>query len=310
FSVSNVTPKWNRLDVLPNWTIERSVLNYSIQVNSSTPVSCRAIAIDRNGDVINTTTYGVLNGVIRDVSGNTAQCKGQISPSNLNSEGAFTVVYNYTDAIGRQNQTILGKGGVLTRLYTGWNIITYPDGNKSVWNICQEIDECSKIAWFNNTAEAKSFVTFTNSTMSVNNQTPIVPGDALYVFVDANSWVISNDYLTTDITLESVWNYSLSVPGWNLVGLLHNTSMNVTVNVQATNGTYGGIGATLGLIGANLTYASLYNASAETFYSCKRSLDKCSGTSVVPKDINLPKGYAVWMLPKNNITINRSTIIG
>ena len=306
FSVTNKTPKWNQKDTFPNWTIERGVLNYTLQVNTSTPSRCKVIATDRSGVLINTTTYGVLNGVIRDISGNTAQCKGQITPSNINSEGAFTIVYNFTDGVGRENQTILSKGGVLTRLFAGWNIITYPDANKSAIQVCDEIEECSKVAWFNNTGGAKSFVTFSNSTPSVNNGTDIPTAEAIYVYVESNSWVITNDHLDLDITLETVWNFSLSVPGWNLVGLLHNVSMNTTMHVPSKNTT---TNAEV-VLGINNTYSSYFNSSASTFYSCKRSLNKCSGTSVVPKDINLPKGYGIWMLTPENYTINRSTMVG
>ncbi len=311
FSVSNGTPLFRIQDLYINWTIEDSLINYTFQLNSSTPASCRAFVTDRHGVVVNTTVNGEIAGTIENIAGNTAECKGQITTTNIGLEGAFTVNYNFTDGIGRSNQTITSKAGVLTRLFAGWNIITYPDGNKSAIGVCNEIEECSKVAWFNNTIGAKSFVTFSNSTISVNNGTDIPTGEAIYVYVNSNSWAVANDYLETDITLQTVWNFSLSVPGWNLVGLLHNVSMNTTYNVEATNASLAGFTvSTLGDIGRNLTYASMFNSSASTFYSCKRSLNKCSGTSVVPYNINLPKGKGVWMLPKNNITINRSTIVG
>ena len=300
FSINNQTPYILLPNALPNWTTDRSILNYSFAANTSTPLSCRVFITDRNGNEVYEN-----NGTFTDIGDVNANCTGQINASQIDVEGAFTVDYNYTDAIGRSNQTASSKGGVLTRLFTGWNIITYPDGNKSAIEVCNEISGCSKIALFNNTAGGKSFLTFSNSTLSVNNDTDIPTGEAVYVYVDFNSWVLSNDYLMVDESIESVWNYSLSVPGWNLVGLLHNVSVNTALNVQSMNSTTNPI-----VLGTNMTYVSTLNTSSSTFYSCKRTLNKCSGTSTTPANINLPKGKGVWMLTRANFTINRSTMVG
>ena len=299
FSVDTIAPIFASIDSV-NFTTFRSIVNYSIEVNDTNAASCRVFITDRNGVVV-----FINNGSLSDIGENTANCTGQINATQIKVEGSFNLTYNVTDGVNRTNATS-GSLGVLTRLFAGWNIITYPDGNKSLIEICEEIEECSRVSWFNNTAGAKSFKTFTNSTPGINNRTNISSGEALHVYVEANSWVISNDHLMTQESLESVWNYSLSVPGWNLVGLLKNASINTTLHVQGVNSTT----VAAHVLGINTTYVSWRNASADLYYSCKRSLDKCSATSAVPKDINLPKGYGVWMLPKFNYTINRSTMEG
>lgn len=297
FSVSNNSPTIDSEGALPNWTISRSLLSYRFKVTTTTPLTCRAIITDRHGVLVNTTIYGAVIGNFSDISPTTANCTGTINTSNFNTEGAFTVKYNYTNAVGNSNQSATGRGGVLTRLFAGWNIITYPDGNKSALEVCEEIDECSKVSWFNNSG--KSFITFSNSTLSVNNGTDIPTGEAIYVYLNSNSWIMTNDHLDITIELETVWNFSLTTPGWNLVGLLTNTSMNTTMHVQGVNSTT----VPANVLGANNTYSSYLNASASTFYSCKRTLNKCSGTSVLPKNIELLKGYGIWMLTPANVLI-------
>ena len=302
FSLDTATPIINNMT---NWTMTNSIASFEFNINDTTPASCKATFFDRDSNYLSNVS-GTLGTQDTSLNVFNTSCTGTFNFSNINSlDGAFSVIFNVTDGVNRSIES--SKAGVMTRLYTGWNLITYPDGNKSIIEICDEIEFCNKMSWFNNTAGGKSFLTFSNSTPSVNNGTNIASGEAVFVSVTQNSWIITNDWLPLGHTnLTDVYNFSLSVPGWNAVGLLTNTSLNTTLYVLPTNGT-------LELIGApttNITYTSWLNASAETYYSCKRTLNKCSGTSMFPVNIDLKKGYAVWMLPKNNITINRSSMTG
>lgn len=298
FSVDLKAPQFN--DNVTNFTISSSSASFRFEIEDTTPAQCRVKLFDRINNLI-TTISGTLSGTN---SNSVTNCTGTFNASDIGKiDGAFTVKYNVTDGVNRSNET--SRDGVITRIYAGWNLITYPDGNKSVGEICDEVEFCDQVAWYNNTQGGKGFLTYSTSTRSVNNGTNILAGEGIHIHLSANSFIITNDNMPNFNELTAS-NFSLSVPGWNVLGLLNNASMNTTVNVLATNGTFR-VGQPMS---TNLSFISWLNSSSIKYYSCKRTLNKCSSTSAEPKDLELRKGYAVWALPKNNITINRSSIRG
>ncbi len=299
FSVDTRAP---RFAILFNWTFASKIVTWKVEINDNTPTDCIAKIHDRNGNYVTNST-----GTLGHVGSEYTNCTGTFNASEIDIEGAFNIFYNLTDGTGKTNQT--SKAGVMTNLYVGWNFITFPDANKSVLEICDGIADCTRVSVFNNSAGlgGKAFTTYSNSTRSVNNDTEVINARAILVYVTQRSYVVSNDAIPDYTNLSSQWNVSLEIPGWNLVGLLFNTSMNKTLTAITMNGTLEDHTSE----GQNMSYVSWLNASAERFYSCKRTLNKCSSTSAVPKDINLKKGYAVWMMPKSqNLSINRSTLQG
>lgn len=307
FSIDLASPQFT--DVF-NWTVSDSLASFNFTIAETTPTSCRAKLYDRDG-AITSTVAGTLTNLGGEGGASDTNCIGNFNSSDLNfTEGAFTVRFNASDGINESNETAVA--GVLTRLYVGWNLITYLDGNRSVGDICSEVKNCTQVAWWNNTIPGKkAFVTFSKSTPSINNGTKILSGEGLHINVQVGSWIITNDNTPINQT-PTAYNFTLSIPGWNVVGLLANTSINTSFNVEATNGSLGG-GATdldIANIGRNISFSSWFNASATKFLTCSRTLTKCAGTPSLPKNIELRKGFAVWMLPKNNITINRSDIRG
>lgn len=301
FSVDSIAP---RILTILNWTSNDSIVDYSFTINDTTPGSCIAKIFDRNSNLI-TTLNGTLgdSAVIGGGEGTLTNCTGTFNETNIIEEGAFTVKFNATDGVNNTNET--SKGGIFTRLYTGWNLVTNLDGDTSNKGVCDTVAFCDQTSWFNNTGGSKIFKTFSNSTPSVNAGTNVPSGDGIHIHTTQNTEIITNDN-TPDDQQETVWNFSLTVPGWNVMGLLTNTSVNATYSLIGKNAT---TNADTGL-GLNMTYSSWLNASAEKYYSCKRSLLKCSATSVLPIDINLRKGYGVWVLVPANYTVNRSTIFG
>ena len=298
FSVDLAAPQFNRVF---NWTVLDSVASFNFEMTETTPASCRAKIYDRHGN-FSTTVAGTLGDIgINRSTGTYTNCTGTFNSSDVILEGAFTVKFNMTDGIGESNETSVG--GVMTRLYEGWNTVTYPDSISNLTQICTEVEFCEQVARFNNTG--KSFKTFSISTPTANDEVLASNGDGILIYVNATSYIITNDNMPYH-GLETAWNFTLQIPGWNLVGLLNNASMNTTLHVAGKNATTNSDVA----LGINMSYAAWRNASAELYYTCKRSIDRCSGTTVRPKNINLKKGYGVWMLPLSNYTINRSTITG
>src|SRR3990167_219986 len=207
FSVDTKAPRLNP-DQIYNWTIIASTANFTFQINDTAPAQCRAKIEDADNNTVSLIN-GTISGIGRDDSGSYSNCTGLFNFSDINSvEGQFNVKFNVTDGVNNSNQTT--KYGVLTRIYSGWNLITYPDGNKSAIEICNQIQNCTQVAWFNNTAASKSFVTFSRTTPSVNNRTNIKAGEGVHVFASVPSWVITNDNLPV-FTEETAWNFSLEV---------------------------------------------------------------------------------------------------
>ncbi len=298
FSVDLAAPQFNRVF---NWTVLDSIASFNFEITDTTPATCSAKIYDRHGN-FSTTVAGTLGDIgINRSTGTYTNCTGTFNSSDVILEGTFTVKFNMTDGIGESNETRVG--GVMTRLYEGWNTVTYPDSISNLTQICTEVEFCEQVARFNNTG--KSFKTFSISTPTANDEVLASNGDGILIYVNATSYIITNDNMPYH-GLETAWNFTLQIPGWNLVGLLNNASMNTTLHVAGKNATTNSDVA----LGINMSYAAWRNASAELYYTCKRSIDRCSGTTVRPKNINLKKGYGVWMLPLSNYTINRSTITG
>ena len=80
--------------------------------------------------------------------------------------------------------------------------------------------------------------------------------------------------------------------GWNLFSQTQTALLNTTINQSA-----------------NITFASYYDASAGTYYTCNSAFN-CAGISNAAGDINVLKGNAVWVLTNANISINRTVVSG
>ncbi len=290
--------EWPELKTAFNWAVSRGIASWIFEFNDTTPTTCEGSVYDRNGNIKGNLagTFGTI-----EIDSN-VNCTGTFTVSDVIEEGAFKIEFNVTDGLGRWNIS-LNKTGVLTNLYTGWNVITYPDSNRSVLDICNEVGACNQVSFFNNTN--KSFYTFSNSTPSINNGTNINEGDGFLINVVENSEIITNDNLP--LPGNELEGITLWTTGWNVMGLLANTSLNATYYALTVNTTSPPDNPNGGL---NITYSSYKNTSSGFYLTCKRTLNKCSGTSAVPKDILLRKGYAVWALTMANSTINRTDISG
>lgn len=266
-----------------NWSVTDSVASWNFTFTDTTPDTCYAYVWNRSSDLVATKT-GTINSTSSD-------CTGTFSQSDIAVEGAFTIEYYLRDEPA--NSVTGNLSGVMTNLYEDqWNLITYASFNQTVENICSGIEYCTNIAVYNNSA--KTYTTYSTSTPTVNNDTMVNPGDAMIVYVSDDDYLIGNDHIPKNgNTNENITLYT----GWNTMGLVYNTTMNTTIFYKQ-NGTM-----------FNITWGSLYDADADTFYTCSRAANLCAGTSDTANNIMLPKGYAVWVMA-DNVTINRSVING
>ena len=274
------------ITTVANWSITDSIASYRILVTDTTPYTCTAKLYDSVG-VLKTTDTGSWGTI-----GATTNCTGTFIATDIVTEGEFTLEYTVTDEVG--NSATSNKTGILTPLYTGWNLVTWGDENTTSLNVCNTIESCTSVSWFNNTAS--TYTTYSTLTPSVNNDTQITEGDAVYVYVSSDDYLIVNDYMPEyGISTE---NITLKASAWNTMGLFYNTSVNTTL--YATN--VSGAGA--------ITWGSWIDVDAETYYTCSKSLDLCTGTTNTPVEIVLPRGRAMWVLTDGAMVINRSTLSG
>ncbi|MBI4137105.1 hypothetical protein HY469_03520 [Candidatus Roizmanbacteria bacterium] len=291
FSVDTLAPQFNNVY---NWSFLNGVINFSFEIGDVTPIACRAKIIDRDG-----TSRSNITGTLGDrLSTGNLTCKGSFNISDVVLDGNFTILLNMSDAVNNSNQTT--KLGVKVSLFSGWNLITHPDNSTTPIQLCDSIEGCTKVSLFNNTAVNKSFTTYSNSTRSINNNTVIPPGDPVLVYVNGRSYLMGNDLMPA-ITATGP-NASLSTLGWNVLGILNDANISAVLN--ATNVSDAGAG-----IGTPITYASWLNSSGPTYYTCRKSLNKCAGTVAIPSAIRLYKGMGVWVLSNSNTTLNRTTAI-
>lgn len=280
-----------------NWTYSNSIINFRIRTNDTTASTGTVRVYDRDG-TLRTNITATLEATV--VNGDT-NFTGTIEGDNVSIEGVFRVEYNITDELS--NSVQYNMTGIYTKLYDGWNLIGYAGANgsgvgKEIHEICTDTQYCTQMSYFYNAHANKSFATYSTSTPSVNNGTRVQPGDAVHIYLSSDSYILSKDERPSpgDTTGPVSENITVSDGGWNTMGLI--TAGNMTSVWNATNTT-----------GSKpITYVSYINQSAETYYTCRKSINLCAGTSTTPTNIQLYEGWAVWILTTINSTINRSTI--
>jgi len=283
FGIDNSTPA---VTTAYNWTVSSSSISFTALITDATPSTCIAkIYNSTDSNVANVTgTYGTV--------GATTNCTGTISPSDIGTDGAFTVIYEVADEVG--NSTTSNKTGVLKTLYSGWNLVAFQDTNRTVASVCSMIDGCSQVSKYNNSAH--TFTTYSASTPSVNNDTQIEAGDAVFVYVSSTSYLLMNDHAPAEESAEE--NVSVYDNGWNAIGLIENATVNTTLYM-----------ADFETDNENVTWVSYINTTGG-FVTCSKSLALCTGTSTHPVNLTLPRGSAIWALSDANVTVNRSALSG
>jgi hypothetical protein len=278
-----------------------------------------------------TSTYAFISGATSNPSLgllSKANCTLLFDPndtalSNVRNEGEFTLEGFGNDTASRSAVTSTNFTGVMTKIYgSKWNLITYRGANRTASSsqnvtefILNNFEYATIISVWNQTYG--NFTTYSASTPTVNSQIILSLGTAFYMYSNADKWFIQPDYTPTigtsaeNITLYA--NHTNRGNSWNQMGLFNNATMNTTLytcSLNATNATYFWSiyrAATCPVTLNNITYISWLNASSGQLVTCKRGVSICSGGSN-PKDIVLKEGYAIWVMPDKNITINRSSI--
>jgi hypothetical protein len=281
---------------LYNWTIVNSNLSWKITTFNYAPRLCQIELYTRN-----MSWMGRRSGVWTSNGTSSANCTGSIlgsefliqtvnASSDFNLTGAlgnFTMEYNITSALGEVNTT--QKVGNFQKLYTGWNMIGLVDTNYSSLTIQSMIKNSTQISWYNNSA--KSFTTYSTSTPTVNNATNIKKADAFLVYATENTYFMSNDFAPAN-----PFYINITVQGWNTMAVLNNVNMSGIYNMKNFTGN------------GSITFASWMHSSDGLFYTCRRSIELCTGTTTNPNNLSVYKGYAVWLLPNDNETINMYNI--
>lgn len=290
FSIDLFTP---RSLLSYNWTIDSSQVTYKHQFNETSPITCLAKIYDRDSTLLTTKTATIAVGY--NANNVDANCTGTFNASDITTEGAFTIKFNLTSSNGSQTEST-AQSGVLTFLYSGWNVYTHLDSQRSIQGLCNETLGCTKASFYNSSFGVKSFSTYDSSTPTVNDDITIYPGDAILLYVNQTSYKFQNDYTPAVGDARILQNITIS--GWNIVGLLSNATMNGTV--FSSNFT----GPAL----TNTTHVSWLNSTSGKFYSCLRKTQKCTGTSAALKTIKFQKGYAVFILADGNYTLNKTRV--
>lgn len=285
-SIDTGTPQ---LSDQTNWTITDSSLAWRFLITDTTPSTCIAIVHDRSNNKVE--VAGTLGAI-----GATTNCTGAITGASFTDMGYFVVEYNATDAVANSNISAVNKTGVIKALYDGWNLVTWAFTDTEVIDICDSVNYCTGVSYYNNTAGANDFVTYSSSTPSTNNATTISSGDAVLVYVSADDYLIMNEHMPK--IDEANENITITNENWKVFGLIRNS--NITAVLDAVNET-GDRG--------NVPWATYWNASAETYYTCSKAATLCSGTTTLPTNLPLYMGDAVWILTTDNQTINRSSIL-
>ncbi len=282
--------------IVYNWTFTDSAASIKMTTNDTSPDTAKVKVYDRDNVIKATIDLTIVSS--ESVVNGDNNFSGTLLDSNIITEGSFTLEFNITDVLNNSNTN--NMTGIFTRLYDGWNLIGFSGANasgtpKEVHELCADLANCTQVSVFNNTN--KTFKTFSTTTPSVNNDSRLHIGKGVHIFIDTSSYLISKD--ERPVPGETGEFVELLTQGWNTIGLIKGSD--ITGIWNATN-----ITTTV----APLNYTSWYNASATTFYTCRKTIDLCSGISTAPRNINLVEGWAVWGLSVNyNASVNKSTMV-
>ncbi len=263
-----------------NITRSGSVGIYIMAVTDTTTITCSANIYDNTG-----ASAGTVSGTATG-TGASKNCTYSITSTSLGGiEGDYNLEPIVTDSASNVG-TLANKSGVLRVLYTGWNIISWADVQANLSTICSEISGCTSTSWYNNTA--KTFTTYTTIAPSVNAGKNVPIADNAHIKVSADTYLLmDNKYSSRSADNESIF------VGWNLLSLYNSATLNTTLASHD-----------------NITWASEYVGSVETYYTCNKALNKCAGTTSTPDLILMPKGTSAWVLTNENASINRSGVSG
>ncbi len=292
------------ITIVKNFTISDSILAYSVFIQDFNPESCIVEISNKTNVLVNNVTGTLQN---TSAAGLT-ECRGTINGTNIGLEGNFTLQFKVNDSLNRINAT--NKTGLMVDLFNGWNLVSWSDisstgTNNTLQEICRTVGNCSSTSWFNNSAAAKSFVTYSERTPGINNGTPIERGRAFFINVNRTEFLIMNNYMPSTLPTQGyLMNLSITTGGWNILGLPFYANVSSVLNAT-TNRTSEREEGT-----ANVTYASWVDIENNKYITCRKSISKCSASSSLPEDIPLKPGYAIWVLGANNVTINKATIRG
>ena len=271
-----------------NATILNSVFNATVKIYDNNTVNCSAKIYNRTNNLI-----GTVWGTPTTANSKLSTCLIPITTNNINTEGTFKLWYNSHDKAGRKGVNSLNHTAIKKTLYSGWNMFSFSDTNRTILKVCQMIDGCTQASLFNNTA--KTFLTYSTSVPGTNNGTQIRSGWAVFVYVSKTTTILMNENYPKAKTAED--NATLK-KGWNAVALTKQTTLNRTMNAIAI------VKKT-----KNITYSSYLDNANSKYYTCIANSTRCSGTTLKPTQINLYQGTAVWMMSNGNVTINRTSVV-
>lgn len=225
-----------------------------------------------------------------------------------------------------------GVGSNITAIHwnmsAGWNMIGFLGANFTHQN--ETMSEFAKnhgpnvtiVSKWNN-SEGK-WDTYSVLAPTVNNHMIINSGDMLYVYVSSNSKYISPDYSSLFLTpivasmpsnVTIVSNTTSKNNSLSAFALAYNTSINTTLfscNTYVDVELNGTLATQCNSTMFAFNYSSFYNATTGYLTTCKRAFTACSGTTLSPLQIVLPKGSAIWAnlvtYGVTNTTVNRSAI--
>jgi len=274
---------------------------------------------------LTSTTPEILNGTysgMTDGYASNASCNIDFDPetdlkSSLLVDGKFILEGWGSDLGNHYNYTTTNITGVMTKLYTGYNFLTFTGANATHENetvgqfVSNHFASGTIVSVWSNVYG--NYTTYSSSVPTTNNDTVLYPGLGIYVYTASNKYLISPEYLpdsgdsTENVTL---WlNDSVKSTPWNQMGLLSNTTINSTFYACTHNGTVGVYNSDeCPPILLNVTRISWFNESSGLYISCKRGFTVCAG-GAKPSEVVLPEGSAVWVLTDANITLNRTGII-
>lgn len=280
-----------RINLSRNFTYSNSDATWTALVSDIAPVTCKAL-------VWNSTYSNTINFTGSfDATTLKANCSVTIEPDQFTNDGSHVVQMYVADGLGNINTS--NYSTLRHTLPVGWNLLTYPETNRTgggyqAHEICSRLQYCTGISFRNNTAG--TFVTYSTSTPSVNNDTRFTAGTPILVYVSATDYILSKDEMPTTGT-QTLYNAS-----WNTLGTIQRANLSAIMNIANNTGYYG------------VTFASKQQNSS-SFITCRKSLSLCTGgaSSVNPRDVIIPKGTAAWVLVNSTsptLILNLTNITG
>jgi hypothetical protein len=222
--------------VAGNYTTGGNYFNATWTVSDNVPLtSCGVHGYHEDGLVTNFSSSSSM------VTGASLQnCTVRILPDDITKNGKYILEPYAADVAGNTGKAATNKTVILTKLYTGWNLISIPY-NYTLSKIAAISPNISYVSVYGNGVDYKNYTTYTTGS-ATNAAYGVNMSNATYIYATANTVLmmnftnLENGTATPGFQIINLWGNTSAKFGWNQMGMIiGNVPLNSTISSSNCN---------------------------------------------------------------------------